>query len=58
MELLDREGATQRTAELLNSQLEHTSTATLHQRLGDMLARVGQGPQEKSVEHYSKALDL
>jgi len=58
VELLDREGATQRAVELLTSQLVHTSTATLHQKLGDMLARVGQGQEEKAVEHYSRALTL
>jgi len=58
VELLDREGATQRAVELLTSQLVHTSTATLHQKLGDMLARMGQGQEEKAVEHYSRALAL
>jgi len=58
VELLDREGATQRAVDLLTSQLVHTSTATLHQKLGDMLVRVGQGQEEKAVEHYSRALAL
>jgi len=58
VELLDREGATQRAVELLTVQLVHSSTATLHQKLGDLLARVGQGQEEKAVEHYSRALAL
>lgn len=58
VELLDREGATQRAVKLLTSQLVHTSSATLHQKLGDMLAKVGQGQEEKAVEHYSRALAL
>jgi len=58
VELLDREGATQRAVELLTNQLVHTSTATLHQKLGDLLSRVGVGQEERAVEHYSRALTL
>lgn len=39
VDLLDREGATQRAIDLLYHQLQHTTTATLHQKLGDMLVR-------------------
>ena len=38
VELLDREGASVRAIELLQRQLEGTSTATLHQLLADLLA--------------------
>ena len=40
VELLDREGATQRAIDLLQQHLQHTSTATLHQKLADMLLRL------------------
>lgn len=58
VELLDREGATQRAIDLLQQQLQHTSTATLHQKLADMFLRAGCGAEDKAVEHYSKALAL
>lgn len=58
VELLDREGATQRAIDLLQQHLQHTSTATLHQKLADMLLRAGCGAEDKAVEHYSRALAL
>ena len=30
----------------------------MHPKLGDLLDRVGQGQEEESVEHYSRALAL
>jgi len=57
VELLDREGATQRAVDLLSGQLVHSSTATLHCKLGDCLVRLG-GQEERAVEHYSRALSL
>ena len=56
VELLDREGAAVRAIELLQRQLEGTSTATLHQLLADLLAKGGQ--EERAIQHYSQALAL
>jgi len=56
VDLLDREGATGRAIDLLQSQLVHSSTPTLHQKLADMLAKNNE--EEKAMEHYSKALSL
>ena len=58
VELLDREGATQRAIEVVQAQLGHTSTATLHHQLADLLVRAGPGHEERAVEHYSRALAL
>lgn len=58
VELLDREGATQRAIDLLQQQLQHSSTAILHQKLADMLLRAACGAEDKAVEHYSRALAL
>ena len=56
VDLLDREGATVRAIELLQRQLEGTSTATLHQLLADLLAKGGQ--EERAIQHYTQALAL
>ena len=56
VELLDREGAAVRAIELLQRQLEGTSTATLHQLLADLFAKGGQ--EERAIQHYSQALAL
>ena len=56
VELLDREGAAVRAIELLQRQLDSTSTATLHQLLADLLAKGGQ--EERAIQHYSQALAL
>jgi len=56
VELLDREGAAVRAIDLLQRQLEGTSTATLHQLLADLFAKGGQ--EERAIQHYSQALAL
>lgn len=56
VDLLDRELATGRAIDLLQEQLTHSSTPTLHQKLADMLAKNNE--EEKAMEHYSKALAL
>ena len=58
VEVLDREGATLKAVEVLEKQLVHTSTATLHQKLADLLAKPGAGTEDRAVEHYSKALAI
>jgi len=58
VELLDREGASQRAIDLLQHHLTHSSTATLHQKLADMLIKSGTGQEERAVEHYTRALAL
>merc|ERR1719445_662728 len=58
VEVLDREGATLKAVEVLEKQLLTTSTATLHQKLGDLLARPGSGTEDRAVKHYSKALAI
>ena len=55
-ELLDREGAGSRALELVTKQLGVVSTATLHQLMGDLLAKAGQ--EERAMEHYGQALAL
>jgi len=58
VEVLDREGNIAKAVEVLEKQLIDNSTATLHQKLADLLSRPGAGTEDRAVEHYSKALAL
>ena len=58
VEVLDREGATVKAVEVLEKQLVHSSTVTLHQKLADLLSRPGAGAEDRAVQHYSKALAM
>lgn len=58
VEVLDREGATAKAVEVLEKQLVHSSTVTLHQKLADLLSRPGAGTEDRAVQHYSKALAM